>query len=585
MVWDDWGMAKRYRPVNRDQLWLLPPDPREWLPAKHPVYLVIDVVEHHLDTSAFHAGRRTGGPGAAGYDPDMLVTVLVWAYANGVVTSRRIEELCRTDLAFRVICAGNFPDHVTFSEFRKAFPDAAAWLFAEVLALCARLGMGRLGVVTLDGTKLTANASKAANRTEEHLARLAEETVARHGDADAAEDALFGPGTAGDQVPGWSPRDRDGRIAAAAASLRADREAAEAEAGRQASQYLQAAETGQPLPGRTPAAAQVRAAGLRLAQAEAAQAAKVAAWQQRRDEEEQAGTRRKGPGGGKPPSPPQDHFTVRRARAALDRARAAETARQDQAGQDPGPAPVRNITDPDSRLMPVRGGGFTQGYNGQNAVSEDVLVIGADVTDDPTDTGSFEPMLDRIAHAEDIIAAHRAAAGHPAPEPPAAGGGPGYRPPPPEDGTEPRAWLTALFVTDAGYCSEHNINAPGPPRLIATGKHRDLEKAARNPGPAPPAGATPLAIMTALLQTEEGITAYRQRSHQAETPHGHIKHNMGIRQLTMRGKPKATAEWNFITAVYNLCKAITSDHLTTSALAALHHRSHYPPAPAYQPAP
>ena len=578
-------MAKDYRPVNRDQLWLLPPDPREWLPADHPVHVVIEAVEHHLDTSAFHAGRRTGGPGTAGYDPDMLVTALVWAYANGVTSSRRIEQLCRTDLAFRLICAGNFPDHVTFSDFRKAFPDAAAWLFAEVLALCARLGMGKLGVVTLDGTKITANASKAANRTEEHLAKLAADAVARHGGADAAEDALFGD-AAGDEVPApaWSPRDRDGRIAAAAASLRADREAAEAGRERQASEYLQAAGTGQPPAGRAPDPARVRAAELRVTQAEAAQAAKVTAWQQQREAEEQAGTRRKGPGGRKPPSPPGDHYTVRRARAALDQARAAETARQDQDNQKPGPAPVRNITDPDSRLMPVRGGGFIQGYNAQNAVSEDLLVIGDDVTGDTTDTGSYEPMLDRIAHAEDIITAHRAAAGHPNPEP-AGSDGPGYRPPPPGDGTTPRAWHTALFVTDAGYCSEHNITAPGPPRLIATGKHRDLEKAARNPDPEPPAGATPLAAMTALLQTEDGITAYRQRSHQAETPHGHIKHNMGIRHLTMRGKPKATAEWDFITAVYNLTKAITSGHLTPAALATLRHRNCYPPAPAYQPAP
>ena len=432
-------MAKDYRPVNRDQLWLLPPDPREWLPADHPVHVVIEAVEHHLDTSAFHAGRRTGGPGAAGYDPDMLVTVLVWAYANGIITSRRIEQLCRTDLAFRLICAGNFPDHVTFAEFRRQFPEAAASFFAEVLALCARLGMGKLGVVTLDGTKITANASKSANRTGEHLAKLAEDTVARHGDADADEDALFGD-AAGDEVPApaWSPRDRGQRIAAAAASLRAEREAAEAERERQASQYLQAAETGEPLPGRAPDTARVRAAELRVTQAEAAQAAKVAAWQQQRDAEDAGGTRRKGPGGRKPPSPPQDHFTVRRARAALDQARAAETARQDQDNKKPGPAPVRNITDPDSRLMPVRGGGFIQGYNAQNAVSEDLLVIGDDVTDDTTDTGSYEPMLDRIAHAEDIITAHRAAAGHPAPAPPAAGGAPATGPRPPTT-ARPRA--------------------------------------------------------------------------------------------------------------------------------------------------
>ena len=83
-------MAKGYRPVDRDQPFLLPPDMREWLPADHPVYLVIAVVEH-MDTSAFHACRRTGGAGAAGYDPDMLVAVLVWAYAQGVTSSRRIE--------------------------------------------------------------------------------------------------------------------------------------------------------------------------------------------------------------------------------------------------------------------------------------------------------------------------------------------------------------------------------------------------------------------------------------------------------------------------------------------------------------
>lgn len=77
------GMAKGYRPVNRDQGFLLPPDMREWLGGDHPVWLVIRVVEEHLDTGGFHARRRTGGAGAAGYDPDMLVTVLVWAYAHG----------------------------------------------------------------------------------------------------------------------------------------------------------------------------------------------------------------------------------------------------------------------------------------------------------------------------------------------------------------------------------------------------------------------------------------------------------------------------------------------------------------------
>src|ERR1700681_2089219 len=116
-------MAKRYRPVDRDQPFLFPPDMREWLPADHPVWLVIRAVDEHMDTSAFHARRRTGGAGAAGYDPDMLVTLLIWAYANGITSSRRIERLCGQDVAFRVICAGGAPDHVTVARFRQQFAD------------------------------------------------------------------------------------------------------------------------------------------------------------------------------------------------------------------------------------------------------------------------------------------------------------------------------------------------------------------------------------------------------------------------------------------------------------------------------
>src|SRR5215472_14971387 len=104
------GVAKGYRPVDRDQVFLFPPDMRGWLPADHPVWLVITVVERHLDTGAFHAGRRTGGAGAAGYDPDRLVAVLVWGYGNGVKGSRRIEHEGGTDVPFRNICEANLSD-------------------------------------------------------------------------------------------------------------------------------------------------------------------------------------------------------------------------------------------------------------------------------------------------------------------------------------------------------------------------------------------------------------------------------------------------------------------------------------------
>jgi hypothetical protein len=139
----------------------------------------------------------------------------------------------------------------------------------------------------------------------------------------------------------------------------------------------------------------------------------------------------------------------------------------------------------------------------------------------------------------------------------------------------------SLSLSDAGYLSEHNLTCPGPDRLIATGKRRDLETTAREtaaagPGQDPAADAGdegPVAAMTARLATEAGITAYRQRGHIAETPHGHIKHNLGHRRLNMRGKKRASAEWTFISAIHNLSKAIHSGRLTLAALTAL------PPAP------
>jgi transposase len=350
-------MAKWYRPVDRDQPFLLPPDMREWLPGDHPVFLVIRVVDEHLDTSAFHARRRTGGAGTAGYDPDMLVTVLVWAYAHGVVSSREIERLCRTDVAFRLICGGNLPDHCTFARFRGDHPEAAGALFTEVLVLCARLGMGKLGTVALDGMKIAASASKAANRTEAGLRKLARERVAAHAAADAAEDELFGEGRRGDEVPpeAWSPRSRDERIRAALADLEAERAAAEAAEAARAGAYRARRAAGEHA-GCPPASAAVAEAEATLAKVRAARAAELAGLEERYA----AGQPRRGR-----PARVDDYCRVRQAEATLEaaRARAAEAARRaaEREANRKGPGPVRNITDPDSRLMPVRGGGFTQG--------------------------------------------------------------------------------------------------------------------------------------------------------------------------------------------------------------------------------
>ena len=539
-------MAKGYRPVLREQPFLLPPDMREWLPADHPVWLVIKAVDH-LDTSAFHAARRTGGAGAAGYDPDMLATLLVWAYANGVTSSRRMEAACWADVGFRVICAGDAPDHVTIARFRAAFPGAAEALFGEVLVLCAKLGMGRLGTVALDGMKIAANASKAANRTEVTLRKLAARRAGQHAAADAAEDELFGAGRRGDEVPPGvaCPASRDERIRAALADLEAERQAAEAAREQQAQAYL--AQRGKGA-GKPPAAAAVPAARARLERARADRAAQIAKRERRAAAAVIPGSRRDGPKAGI-----EDYCLVKAARQALDKAEARAAEAERKASRNKSPGPVRNITDVDSRLMPVRGGGFIQGYNTQNLASSDKLIIATELTCDTTDTGWFEPMLTKAQNAAALITAHQ-------PAPPAS--------------TDTPASGIGQVLADAGYCSAHNLTIPGPDRLIATGKHHDLEKTARqattSQAPASSQDADdPVAAMAARLATPDGIAAYRQRGHIAETPHGHIKHNMGFRQLSVRGKTRTSAEWAFTATVHNLFKAITSGHLTTQALATL----------------
>jgi Transposase DDE domain len=161
----------------------------------------------------------------------------------------------------------------------------------------------------------------------------------------------------------------------------------------------------------------------------------------------------------------------------------------------------------------------------------------------------FGPMMEQAEQAAALIEANR--------------------PPGPDGGGEPDGspGRIARALADAGYCSEDNLTCDGPDRLIAVGKRRDLEKATAGGGP--DWGGPAVRAMRERLRTDDGIAAYRQRGHIAETPHGHIKHNMGFRQLSMRGKAKAAAEWTCTCAVHNLAKALTTGHLTPAALASL----------------
>lgn len=557
VVRDNVLVAKGYRPVDRDQQFLIPPDMREWLPAEHPVWTLIDIVDTHLDTSVFHAGRRLGGVGRAGYDPDMLLTLLIWAWSKGMRSSRQIESACTDVVSYRVICAGDAPDHATISRFRKDNHAACEDLFAQVLTLAARVGLGSLGTIALDGVKIASNASIGANRSAEGLKAAAEAEAAKaaqarareiaaaaaaaHADVDAAEDELYGEdGPGPGRVPAElaDPTSRSKRIAEALAQIEAEDDARQKAARTAAEGHLERLDAGKSPAGRVPLAAQVAAAHRRLAREIARHAATEARYRQRAD----AAARRGGKPKGKVPVAASNHHRVIAARTSVSKAVAKQSALE----RTTPTVLRRNITDPDSRMQPLRGGGWVQGYNCQAFTAEDGIIIATGVGTSPSDVTYYEKMVDKAVAAAAAIADNAP----PQAEPPSIG----------------------IMLFDAGYCSIDNLDAPGPDRLIATGKSRTLEAAAAAAAATPvsdsaPAQGNSIARMAERLATPEGIATYRKRSHIAETPFGHAKHNLGFRRFTSRGLDQATSEWSFHAAVHNIGKILT--HLTAAPNAAL----------------
>src|SRR5688500_17787106 len=219
-------MAKGYRPVLRDQPFLLPVDMREWLPADHLVWFVLDVVEQ-LDTSVFRRRTVRAASGRAGFAPEMLLALLLYGYCRGVRSSRQIERLCEVDVAFRVICAQDVPDHSVIARFRQAHRQAFAGLFVQVLRLAAKAGLGRFGTIAIDGTKIATNATVDANRTEARLRGQVEQLLTEAQQTDAAVDAEFGE-RRGDEPPDdfADPDARVEKIRAALAEIEDERAAA-----------------------------------------------------------------------------------------------------------------------------------------------------------------------------------------------------------------------------------------------------------------------------------------------------------------------------------------------------------------------
>ena len=185
----DAGMAYNFVSADRGQRFLMPPDMADWLPEDHLAWFVIDVVDQ-IDHDRFRRSYRADGRGRPAYDPAVMVALLLYAYCNGVRSSRSIERRCVEDIAFRVLAGNLCPDHVTIARFRSRHADALAGVFVDSLRLCAEAGLVRLGVVALDGTKIGSNASVDTNRSLKELTNAVDAmlTAAEAADRDEGDD-------------------------------------------------------------------------------------------------------------------------------------------------------------------------------------------------------------------------------------------------------------------------------------------------------------------------------------------------------------------------------------------------------------
>src|SRR5216683_297643 len=440
-----------FRPIDRDTGFLLPPSVDEWLPEKHLARFVVEVIDG-LDLRSMSGSYR--GSGSASYHPALLLGLLVYGYATGVFSSRKLERASYDSVAFRFIAANEHPDHDTIATFRRRFLKEIEGLFVQVLLLAREMGMLKLGTVGLDGTKLHANASRHSALSYEHAgtieAQLKAEVIVLMAKAEAADQADVPDGLS---IPDELAR-REQRL----------RKLAEARATIEAR------------------------AEERFAHEQAEHQAKLAA----REAKTKATGKKPG---GKPPAPP---------------------------AAGPLPTDQINLTDEDSRIMPVAGGGFEQCYNAQAVVAAgSLLVVASDVVQAPNDKQQLEPMLGKIADLPDALG------------------------------------KVGELLADNGYFSESNVNAcaaAGIDPVIARGRqahHPSLDERFADVPPAPE-HPTPLATMAHRLKTPEGKKLYALRKQTPEPVFGIIKSVMGFRQFSMRGLEKVRGEWSLVTMAWNI---------------------------------
>jgi transposase len=440
-----------FRPIDRDTGFLLPPSVDEWLPEKHLARFVVEVIDG-LDLRAMSGSYR--GSGSASYHPSLLLGILVYGYATGVFSSRKLERASYDSVAFRFVAANEHPDHDTIATFRRRFVKEIEGLFVQVLLLAREMGVLKLGTVALDGTKIHANASRHSALSHEHAgkieAQLKAEVAELLAQAEAADRA--------DVPDGMSIPEELARREARLAKLAEARAKIEARAKE------------------------------RFAQQQAEHEAKLAARAAKA-----AATGRKP--GGKPPAPPT-----------------------------PGPLSTDqiNLTDEESRIMPVAGGGFEQCYNGQAVVAAgSLLVVAADVVQAANDKQQLEPMLSQLAALPEALGA------------------------------------PATMLADNGYFSAANVAAcaaAGIEPLLALGRQPHHPSLAERFAAAPPApdDPTPVEAMAHRLATPAGKKLYALRKQTPEPVFGIIKSVLGFRQFLLRGLAKVRGEWSLVTLAWNL---------------------------------
>jgi transposase len=440
-----------FRVIDRDTGFLLPPSVDEWLPERHLARFVVEVIDR-LDLRAMSGSYR--GSGSASYHPALLLGLLVYGYATGVFSSRKLERATYDSVAFRFIAANEHPDHDTIAAFRRRFLKEIKTLFVEVLLLAREMGVLKMGTLGLDGTKIHANVSRHSALSYEHAGKIEAQLKAEVADllakAEAADHADVPDGMS---IPQELAR-RETRLAEIAKAKAVIEARAKERHAREQAEYERKLATRE---------AKTKATGKKPR--------------------------------GKPPAPPAT-----------------------------GPAPTDqvNLTDEDSRIMPVAGGGFDQCYNAQAAVAAgSLLVVAADVVQAPNDKQQLEPVLGQL------------------------------------DALPQELRDVDTLLADNGYFSDANVNAcaqAGIDPLIAMGRQSHHQPLAERFALAPPepVNPTPAEAMAHKLRTPEGKKLYALRKQTPEPVFGIIKSVMGFRQFSLRGLENVRGEWSLVTMAWNI---------------------------------